>query len=300
MALTLASFNLLNLFDDQHDAKIRTIADHILAVRPQVIGVQEVGSAAALDRLRDVLRMRGLPFDHAVVGTPDTRGIRIALLSSLPFAEQRAHMEPNLPFPPFFDGDPHAFAGRLPLRRAIPEAVIRTPQGRSVCVQVVHWKSKRLEGKRNAAGEYIPAATQRDFGESEVRSLLMRVAEALYVRGLVDTALAHGHLACVLGDFNDTIDSTAVRLLCGRGTGEAGDPALYSAFTSVPDARRFSVLNRGVPSQIDHILVSRDLAQHVTAATIRNESLRDHGLPNDQPGTREDSDHALVSATFDV
>lgn len=300
MTLTVASFNLLNLFDADHDAKIRTLAEHIVAARPDVVGLQEVGSEDALDRLAYALRVRGLLLEHMLVGAADHRGIRNAVLSSRPFVEARTHTSHSLPFPTFADGDPEPFPNRLTVRRAIAEVRVLTPRGATVCIYVVHWKSKRLEAKRDANGLPIPAATARDLGESEMRSLLVRSAEALFVRGLVDEAFDRGDLACVLGDFNDTIDSLPVRLLVGRNVDVGSQTMLVSVLAKVAQPRRFSILNRGERQLIDHIFASPELASCLVDSEIRNQQLRDHGLPNAQPGVPEDSDHALVWAMFDI
>jgi endonuclease/exonuclease/phosphatase family metal-dependent hydrolase len=293
--ITFASFNVLDLFDDTHQGKIRNIADHVAAAAPDVIGLQEVGSLDALEGVLAALRYRGLPYPHTRVGDSDGRGIRNAVLSRLPFVEARLHHSDNLPFPVFCEGDAHPFPGRLNVRRAIVEVRVATSVG-VVSTYVAHFKSKRPAPLRLASGSDRLDATSREHGESQVRSLLFRAAEALYVRGLVDDAVARGDHVCVLGDLNDTLDSLPVTLLRGRG-----DARLSSALADIEPSVRYSAIHDGERAHIDHVLVTSGLLARVRAAAIRNEALRDLGaVIASIPGTPDDSDHALVWARFDV
>ena len=152
---------------------------------------------------------------------------------------------------------------------------------------------------QDEAGQDILDASARGYAEAQLRSLVLRSAEALFVRGLVDGLLTDGHdKLVVLGDFNDTLDSLPVQIV--RGTGRDLDPALVlePAAARVPEERRFSTRHGSRPQLIDHVLLSPALAARLQACEIFNEALRDHGPydPDAPPAT--DSDHAAVLATF--
>jgi predicted extracellular nuclease len=299
--LRVATYNVLNLFDAQNDADKKVIADKIefLAARileseADVVGLQEIGSEKLLNEL--VLSLeKHAPYTHLVVGTPDVRGIRNAIVSRLPFKSSRVLTSPNLDFPRFVEGDPPPFGARLPLRRGVVHAEVDAGDFGSVDVLVVHFKSGRGVPLRNAAGEPIAPVVSRDYGEATVRALVFRAAEALFVRGAVDELLADPRRkVAVIGDFNDVVDSVPVRIVRGGG------PTLLQSCTElVAKENRYTVLHGGNRQTIDHVLVSWDLRNALKNCSILNELLRDHDAGfSDAP--RADSDHALVVASFEA
>jgi predicted extracellular nuclease len=134
-------------------------------------------------------------------------------------------------------------------------------------------------------------ATSRDRTEGSVRALVLRTAEALFVRQLVDARLYAGSDAIVAGDMNDNDSSVPVRTLKGDG-----EDRLNTAADRLPEHRKFSVLHRGGPMLIDHLLVSARLAATFGAANVENDKLRDHGPFVREAPPSEDSDHALLWA----
>jgi hypothetical protein len=80
--LTVMTWNIQNLFPVRHgdgpatqqeyDDKVAGLAEVINAVEPDVLALQEVGPEQGL---------AGIDFDNRLVGSPDGRGIRVALLS---------------------------------------------------------------------------------------------------------------------------------------------------------------------------------------------------------------------------
>src|SRR5687767_278501 len=92
--LTIATWNLENLFEPGTDggptddavfeAKLDALAATIDDVGPDVLAVQEVGSADALDALRE--RLDG-DWSAEVSPDPDGRGIRVGYLSRHPLSD---------------------------------------------------------------------------------------------------------------------------------------------------------------------------------------------------------------------
>lgn len=301
MALSIATYNLLDFFeppagDEAGHAlfarKVDYLAQKITAVDADVIGLQEVGSDEAVR----VLGERLAPHRYArVVGTPDQRGIRCAVLSRLPVLAAEVHTAEALPFPVFVEGDPPPFGKRLPLRRGIVHVEVESPVGR-LHVLVVHFKSGRPAPLKNATGEPIEPTTSYAAMEALLRSVVLRSSEALFVRALVDRIFAADADAnvAVIGDFNDVYSSVTFRALRGIKPTELSD-----ATRSVPWEKRHSLVHYGVQRAIDHVMVSASLLGRVESAHVYNEDLRDHDLLREAGETAfHDSDHSPVAVRF--
>lgn len=308
MALRLATFNLKDFFLPRSDgeratfeAKVANVARELRRAGADVVALQEVGAPELLDRL--VTReLADLGYGAPVVGTEDKRGIRNAILSRLPVLWSQVHTAKVLPFPKFVEGDPEPFPGRIPLRRGVVHVRVDAGGGLGeVDVMTAHFKSNLPAPMKSKAGAELPDTSLRGHGESAVRSLVQRAAEALYVRGLVDEVLTAlpDHAICVMGDLNDTVDSLPVRLL--RGIDPLSRFVLHPVAPDVPEERRFSCFHGGGPALIDHLLLSERLHRTKKEVSIFNEALRYHGphVEGEIPLT-EDSDHALVTALFDA
>ena len=311
MPLTLATFNLKDFFPQpglDFAAKVAWTAAMIARLDTDVLGLQEVGPRATIDAL--LARMAGGGgYRDIVVGTPDARGIRCAVLSRLPITRSHVHTAESLPFPVFQDGDPPPFRGRIPLRRGVVYARVNAGALGSVDVMVAHFKSRRAVPMKAANGEPLAPTTQRELAEAELRSLLWRASEALYVRGLVDEVFASEPAArlAVLGDLNDVAGSMPVELLCGNAS-NAG--ALSSCAERVVLEQRFSIRYEGGRLQIDHILASAPLFARLSEGRFFNDELREHApLPSvevvasparaSEPAPTLDSDHAPFVARFE-
>jgi endonuclease/exonuclease/phosphatase family metal-dependent hydrolase len=308
--LTLATFNLKDFFPQpglDFAAKVAWTAGMIARLDADVLGLQEVGPPEAVAAL--LARMDGGGGYRSIVGTPDARGIRCAVLSRLPVTRSHVHTADSLPFPVFQDGDPPPFSGRIPLRRGVVYARVDAGALGNVDVLVVHFKSRRAVPMKSASGAPLSPATQRGLGEGELRSMVWRASEALYVRGLVDEIFAAEPPAslAVIGDLNDVAGSTPVELVRGN---ECSAGVLSSCAEGVALDQRFSIRHHGRSSQIDHILASAPLFARLSAARFFNAELREHApVPSvevaassagaGEPAPTLDSDHAPFVARFE-
>ncbi len=296
--LTLATFNVKDLFEGGGrapvlPAKLEEIALQLQRADADVIGLEEVGSESLV---RQVLDRMPCGEDYRVVfGIPDRRGIANALASRLPVLEQERITKESLPFPRFVQGDPEPFPGRLPLRRAVVRVKV-TLGSHHLHVLCTHWKSKLPKRLELASGGDVPWDGALGRGEAELRSLVSRGAEALFLRGVIDRLAASGDEVALVGDLNDTADSLPVRIVRGEGMPHA----LHPCAELVPHERRISTLHRGSPEQIDHILVTERLHERLTGAGFFNEALRDHGPFDPGAPPTIDSDHALLWARFNL
>jgi len=303
LAFTLATFNVKDLLAPRDEralavlpGKLDAIATLLRECDADVVGLEEVGP---IDLVRGIVaRTPGCRYGEPVMGTPDARGIRCAVLTRLPVVSARVRTAEALPFPVFRVGDPPPFGERLPLRRGVVHVRVATPGTGDVDVLVVHFKSGHPVPLRDASGAEIEPRTPQERAEGAFRSLVWRGAEALHARGIVDDILAAEPQARValVGDLNDEPSSAVVRALRSEGEGE-----LFDCTAGVEPSARFSVLYRGKPSQIDHVLVTANLHARLVSARFLNAGLRDHGPFDpraDEPPT-VDSDHAPLVVRFE-
>jgi endonuclease/exonuclease/phosphatase family metal-dependent hydrolase len=306
-ALRFATFNLKDFFDPRPDRlleeravveqKVANVAASLRRADADVVALQEVGSASLLRRLVGVVADLG--YGDPVIGSEDRRGIRNVLLSRLPIQWSQVHETRSLPFPRMTLGDAEPFAGRLPLRRGVVHARVDGGPFGEIDVLTAHFKSGLPLLQKTKDGVEIPDKTLADRGASSVRSLVLRSAEALFVRSLLDGIFAQSpdHAICLMGDFNDTLDSIPLRLVQGGALGAMASASgvLRACSDRVAVERRFSTYHARGKLLIDHVLLSERLHAAVARVEIHNEELRDHGAYDAASETPlvADSDHAL-------
>lgn len=295
MGFSLATYNLLDLFafDEAYVAgKVAALSPIVRELAADVIGFQEVASDEALQRL---LVASGLGGAQVVHGSRDARGIGSTLVSRLPIIEASVLTTEALPFPVFFSNDAAPYGARLPLRRGFVSALVDAGTLGRVRVLVAHLKSGRGVFLKNGEGDGVEPTTQAEWGECDLRALVWRSAEALFLRQAIDQAFARGdadHVA-VAGDMNDVSASFPMKLVRGRGAqglSEVGD--------TITPSLRFSTLHHGRAEAIDHLLVSNELFALLDSAHFVNDGLLDlTTLAPDAPRPHE-SDHAPLVAHF--
>lgn len=275
----VAAYNVENYLDQSSEsrqvkssaarAKIR---ESILAIRPDVLALEEMGSTNALLELRDSLNRAGLdlPYWEHVAGW-DTN-IYVAILSRFPFTARRSHTNES-----------YLLSGRrFHVSRGFGEVDIQVTTNYSFTLIAAHLKSKRT-------------VIMADEAE-------MRLEEARLLREKVDARLAADPKAnvVVLGDFNDTKDSPSTKAVIGRGRNKLIDtrPAERNGDTPTPPVgdREPAVITwthyfakEDSYSRIDYLLLSPDMARE----WITNETYIPT-IPNWGVG----SDHRPVTAAF--
>jgi endonuclease/exonuclease/phosphatase family metal-dependent hydrolase len=314
--LIIGTWNLENLYrpggkfgprdEAAYSAKLKALSGTIAQVRPDVLGVQEVGDPAALG---DLVAELGGEWHVALSGHPDVRGIRVGFLSKFPITVLD---DINAYFPPLAetqcadDGDTtgNTSRGMLAIR-------VAPSPGVEVDVVVCHLKSKLLTFP---GGRFQPA-DEGERARTGAYALYRRAAEAATLRGLADQLLGGAgqvrNLA-VLGDLNDEPEAATTQILYGPPGSEIGTPGerrpdlgdgwrLWNLAALIPEAERFSRIHHDSGELIDHILVSRALLEKVESVR----SFVDHGLPSvteDAQKRRDaaDSDHAPIAVTLNV
>lgn len=252
-------------------AKIR---ESILALKPDVLALQEVGGTNALLELRDSLKAGGLelPYWEHVAG-PDTN-IQVAVLSKFPFTARRPHTNDNF-----------LLSGRrFRVSRGIAEVDVEVTPNYSFTLLSAHLKSKR------------PV-----FSADEAE---LRLEEAKLLREHIDARLAAEPNAnlVVLGDFNDTKDAASTKAVIGRYRHKLVDtrPAERDGQERLPsgagaEPREVTWTHyygkEDTYSRIDFLLLSAGMAKE----WVTNET---YVLTT--PDWGEASDHRPIVATFEA
>ena len=267
--ITVATYNVLNLFDDKDDPyhadegtsakpreQLERLAKSIIDLDADVIAMEEVENRGYLQRFVDVF-LAELGYEHVVLYEGnDLRGIDVCVLSRLPVGPVRSYR--HLRFTDA-DGNTRTF------NRDVIAVTIEPPGAEPLEIWPLHLKS-------NSGG--------REFAEP------IRLAEANQIRKLLDDQLTKNADARILvvGDFNDVWQSETLQTIVGGGPN-----ALWSVASDLsgdmPDT-----YNKGEHhSMIDFILCSPAMAKLYVPDSC-------HVVPGSIETTG--SDHNPVTASF--
>lgn len=345
--LTVMTWNVQNLFPVGHpegpasrteyEARLQALAAVIDDVAPDVLALQEVGP---VEVLVDLSAACAIDFDYRMVGIPDSRGIRVGLMSPRRLSNRR---------------DVEALpAGVLPVqvrdvrhddpRTTANEALTaRTGRGilaatlwsarRKVTIITCHLKSKLVTYPPLGSPFGPTRFSPRDEGE-RLRyagyAVLRRTAEAMTCRSLLDRVLTPegaepgtgigtgGDTPVVLlGDLNDEPQAATTQIIQGPGGSEIdfrsgsgfqrpdrgdGYRMWNLARLLPPDGPRATRVYRGRGELIDHVFASRTLVNPDNLPTVEVVAATPLPSMGDDPTVAVDapSDHAAVVATFTV
>ncbi len=268
-ALTVATYNVDNYLvanrmvagefrqacpkPESEKAALRQVIAH---VAPDILALQEIGKPPFLAELQRDLRTDGHDYPHALVLEAADQERHVAVLSKVAFKEVREHRSVAADF----------LGERAIVSRGVLELTFATDHGHVSCF-VLHLKSRRTVRPDDPEGK-----AQRQAEAAAVRDLILA--------RFPDPAQAR---FAVLGDWNDTAVSPAVRTLRHRGDTELGEilPAVDSRGEYWT---HFSRRDR-IYSQVDFILVSAGLKPHVAQGRAQ---------VYDGPGAPDASDHRAV------
>jgi len=277
----VATYNVENYLDEavqtryaksaEAKAKVR---ESILALKPDVLALEEMGTTNALLELRDSLKTAGLDLPYWEHITGFDTNIHVAILSKFPISARRSHTN-----------DSFLLHGRrFRVGRGFGEVDLEVNTNYTLTVLAAHLKSKRA----------VPEADEAE----------LRLEEAKLLREKIDARLAANPNAklVVLGDFNDGKDSSSTKVIIGRGKQKLVDtrPAERNG-DNVPnpnhawEPRNVTWTHyygkEDLYSRIDFILVSPGLARE----WVSNETYV-LTMPNWGVG----SDHRPIVATFEA
>lgn len=343
MNFRIASFNVLNLVrpgvryydlpahdENEHEKKINWIAQILDRSQADIVGFQEVFSSSSLQSA--VSLSQYFP-DHTQVLSPgaevesnEKEGKALRPKVGLATRFQILRHESITEFPSNADFQipskspegveqlidvPIKQFERPPLRAEIliPETDV------TVVVYVAHLKSKRPVYKE---GEDRENPIHRALGS--LRAQVIRSLEATALRArIVSDIEKNRQPLIVLGDLNDTVESTSTQIIAGQAPHFRWpakikhmywDVLLYSTNTiqTRQDLKDFSYthIHHGQRDLLDHILVSQEFYHRnsrrigkVTYQHIFNDHLFDWSLTEREP-SRVMSDHGVPVAEIDL
>jgi endonuclease/exonuclease/phosphatase family metal-dependent hydrolase len=191
----IATYNVENYLLHSNETRLAKsmesrakVQEHLLAIKADVVALQEVGGSAALADIRHGLSTGGLDYPHSEIAFGWDTNIQVAVLSRFPIIARRFHTN-----------DSYLLSGRrIHVSRAFLEADIQVNPHYSFTLLTSHLKSRR---------QSIVA----DEGE-------MREQEAILLREKIDARLKTSRDVnlVVLGDLNDVRDSKSTRAVIGR------------------------------------------------------------------------------------
>lgn len=259
--ITVATFNVRNLFDDIDDpyrqdestpAKPRNemvlLASALRDINADVVALQEVESRGYLQRFLDVF-VPEMGYRHVVhFEGNDLRGIDVCVISRVPIGRAISHRHLR---------HKDATGKWRSFNRDVLRVEMLPGGGDPFEVWVLHLKS-------NSGG--------RDAAEP------IRVAEAQQVHRLLQARLKQNPDAnlIVCGDFNDMHDSPTVKAITGE---DLGEPIMRKLFQTVPKDQRVTYNLEPYREMIDFILVSKGMARRYVpdSYTIRDGTLQEIG-----------------------
>jgi endonuclease/exonuclease/phosphatase family metal-dependent hydrolase len=270
---TLASYNVLNLFDKVDDpakedentpakpqAEQAALSQVMLSSQADVIALQEVENFQALKDFRDQHGLAQVYPHLLLLEGNDRRGIDVALMSRHPIENPVSHKDTT------FKVEGQKEKGRF--LRDVLQADIEMPGGIPVRFFVTHFASKM-------GGE---------------RADKLRKAEAKAARQIIERETAHfpGQRYVLMGDFNDTPESPAVKTFT---TPDRKGWAMHDVFADQPDTVSYPTREEAAAKwgykKIDHILVSPALLESFAGHQVHH-----------HPSDAQASDHWMVSSRF--
>jgi endonuclease/exonuclease/phosphatase family metal-dependent hydrolase len=332
-ALKVMTWNVENLFRPPADPgpadapvyrrKLQLLAETLGRIGPDVIALQELGGADALDDLRE---QTGGAYPHAAVSAfPDRRGIRVGFLSRFPVEDAEDVVDfPALPGLRIDDLGPDGGAvsttrmGRGSLRVRI------RPDGAALDLVTAHLKSKLLSFPAAGGGTRFEPRDEAERAQAAVAALARRAAEAATLRVFANGLLVgnRARLLIMLGDMNDVPEAATTQILHGPPGSELGtsgfdrpdrgdDARLFNLAPRIAEERRFSRVFRGRGELLDRVLVSAELlpvqpdGRRRLPVAVESHIDFAEGLPSINENPRERAaavapDHAPVTATFEL
>jgi endonuclease/exonuclease/phosphatase family metal-dependent hydrolase len=268
---------LLELRDEPVDEHaMRNTARVMDDLKADVLGVVEAESRPVLSAFNEeiVRAIGGNPFRHVmVIDGNDERGIDVGLLTrdDYPIGAMRSHVDDRLA------------NGETIFSRDCPEYSITTPDGNGLLVLVNHLKSK-------------------GYGAKSV-SDAKRHAQAGRVRAIYEDLIGQGvDYIAIIGDFNDTPTSDALKPLLGGGPQDA---FTHPAFDTGGYPGTYGLCN--ADNKIDYLLLSPKLFQKVERGGVFRKGMWPGARPTrwetyDDLDRKEyaGSDHAAVWVDLNI
>lgn len=325
--MRIATFNLENLDDAADsgpalDERIRILRPQLERLDADVLCLQEVNAQRdgpkgtprtlrALDRLLSGTAYAA--FERAFSQLADGRGPldvqNLVILSRYPIAWSRQIWHTLVPPPG------HAPVTAVPTGagdavvrwdRPALHAAVRLDDGRLLHVFNLHLRAPLaafVPGQKE--GPFVWKTVQ-GWAEGFFIAAMKRSGQALEVRLAIDGLFDEDGDAFIAlcGDMNAELREMPLRILRGEeedtANGALAGRVMIPLERAAPESRRYSVLHGGLPSMLDHVLVSRALLRYFRTVEIHNEALEDELVGYAAVRKSPESYHAPVVAEFDL
>lgn len=216
------------------DTSIEAIVKTLAYLKPDIVGLCEIGSRADLHDLRRRLKKAGFDLPYSTLVEGDDPHRHLALLSRFPLGPDAHLNRPTFPL------------GGLPrsVRRGFLDTTVQVRPDLALRVIGAHLKSRRI----------VP-----DYDQAEFRRL-----EAQLLRNHLDQVLAANPTQplVLFGDFNDTKNSPVIRTIQGRKGATDSLTALPLA-DNHGDQWTYHWNETDDYSRIDYLMVNRALRPSV-------------------------------------
>jgi len=275
----VATYNLDNYLDapTEHRKRVKSdeekakVHESILAIKPDVLALEEMGTLSAFQELRSSLKTKGLDFRNAEYVTAFDTDIHIAILSKFPFTSVRPQTNDYF----LLNGK------RFRVGRGFAVVDIQVNTNYSFTLIAAHLKSKRT----------IAVTDEAELRHEEAKVLREKIEEAFAANPNINLV--------VLGDLNDYKNSESVRAVIGQGKHKLVDTRPAERNGDDPPRKRDAptvtwthyYATEDLYSRLDYILLSPGMAREWVA----NETYV-LALPNWGKG----SDHRPIVATFEA
>ena len=323
--MRLATFNLENLDDapggaSPFEARIGLLRPQLERLAADVLCLQEVNAQRvgskgtprilrALDRLLDGTAYAS--FHRAWSLLPDGRGPldvqNLVILSRWPIRASRQYWH-DLVQPPSYAPvtavPPGSGEAAVGWDRPVLHAEIPFADGRPLHVFNLHLRAPLAAFVPGQKEGPFAWKTVSGWAEGFFLSAIKRSGQALETRLAVDRLFDADPdaLIALCGDMNAELREMPLRILRGdeedTANGALAGRVLIPLDRAAPESRRYSVLHGGLPSMLDHLLVSRPLLQHFRAVEIHNEALEDELVGYATVKRSPESCHAPIVAEF--
>ena len=323
--MRLASFNLENLDDEPGgepalDERLAVLRPQLLRLDADLLALQEVNgqrdgkgprSLRALDTLLEDTPYRD--FHRATTmglnGNGPADKHNLVFLSRWPIAASRQirheHLSP--PMHRLLTAEPPGEdVQAVEWDRPLQHVEVALPGGARLHVINLHLRAPlaaHIPGQKTGPFAWKSVAA---WAEGFYLAAMKRCGQALEVRLLVEALFDEDPTAliAVCGDFNAEDRETPLRIIRGdledTGAGILAARALVPLGRSLPRAQGFTVLHRGQPLTLDHLLVSKSLMGTYRSIEVHNEWLGDELVDYATVSHSPESYHAPLVATFDL
>ena len=266
-------------------ARMDHLAAQFAKINADILFLNEIASKEVLEK---IIAKCGIDYKY-FIANPDRNGIGNAVI----FKDKNCICE-SIPavsaMPVMMVGDTDVIGPRIYSRRDFVH-LTTTFNEKPLDIFGLHLKARWMIREKNENMTDRPIKTELEAADGMIRSEMFTLAQARRMRELVSETFIADKKAqvAVLGDFNAQERDPAMRII--RGELSNREDSLVEPPKNVATDRRYSFYGTHGRKQIDHILLSRSLAERVKSFDILNENLSYHSNKPPFPNAIE-SDHA--------